>query len=108
MQLRSDDKPLSFARFAKALSQSAPQLNLHIAPQTVKNWEGGLHCPNFFFTLRLADQAPEGSWQRAFDGTHLSSRKKQAAAQVTELTFSVVVGAGYPIPSFFFGTFYAG
>ncbi len=60
------DKPLSFARFARALSQVTPQLNLHIAPQTIKNWEGGLHCPNFFFTLRLADQAPEGSWPRAF------------------------------------------
>lgn len=60
------DSPLSFARFAKALSQSAPQLNLHLSPQTIKNWEGGLHCPNFFFILRLADQAPEGSWPRAF------------------------------------------
>lgn len=64
--LTEGDQPLSFARFAQALSQGAPQLNLCLSPQTIKNWEKGVHCPDFFFTLRLMDQAPVESWQHAF------------------------------------------
>lgn len=66
IQLGSGDKPLSFAHFAKTLRQTDPQLNLRVSSQTIRNWESGIHCPNFFFILKLAEHAPEGTWQRAF------------------------------------------
>lgn len=64
-QLGMENMPLSFARFAKALTQNMPQLK-QVSPQTIKNWERGFHCPNFFLILKVASHAPEGTWQRAF------------------------------------------
>ena len=66
LQMGPGTRPLSCARFAEALRQSVPQLNLQVSPQTIRNWARGVHCPNFFFTLKLADHALQGTWQQAF------------------------------------------
>ena len=58
--------PLSFARFAEELSRPIQHLGLKVSHQTVKNWEDGLHRPDYFFTQQLANHAPQRSWQRAF------------------------------------------
>lgn len=59
-------KPLSFARFAKAVSQPVQSIGLSVSYQTVKNWEDGIYRPDYFFTLQLANHAPAGTWQHAF------------------------------------------
>ena len=59
-------RPLSFARFAEELNQPVQQLGLQISYQTVKNWEDGIHRPDYFFTMQLANHASQQSWQHDF------------------------------------------
>ena len=59
-------KALPFVQFARQLNDVVEALGLRVSYQTIKNWEDGIHRPDYFFTLQLANHAPEGSWQRAF------------------------------------------
>jgi len=59
-------RPLSFARFAEELNQPVQQLGLQISYQTIKNWEDGIHRPDYFFTMQLANHASQQSWQHDF------------------------------------------
>lgn len=65
-KLGSQGKLLPLMQFAEALSESVAHLHLHVSYQTIKNWEDGIHRPDYFFTMQLASHAPAGSWQRAF------------------------------------------
>lgn len=65
-KLGSKGKLMSLTQFAEALSASVAHINLHISYQTIKNWEDGIHRPDYFFTMQVAQHAPEESWQRAF------------------------------------------
>ena len=58
--------PLSFARFAEELNQAVQHLGLQVSYQTVKNWEDGIHRPDYFFTMQLANHASQQSWQHDF------------------------------------------
>jgi len=59
-------RPLSFARFAEELNQTVQHLGLQVSYQTVKNWEDGIHRPDYFFTMQLANHASRQSWQHDF------------------------------------------
>ncbi|NUM45904.1 MAG: hypothetical protein HUU38_14460 [Anaerolineales bacterium] len=65
-KLGQKGKLLPLLQFAEALSESVAHLKLHVSYQTIKNWEDGVHRPDYFFTMQVANHAPEGSWQRAF------------------------------------------
>lgn len=65
-KLGSRGKLLPLIQFAKALSESVAQIHLQVSHQTIKNWEDGVHRPDYFFMMQVASHAPEGSWQRAF------------------------------------------
>jgi hypothetical protein len=65
-RLGSAKKTLPFVQFAHQLNAFAEIVGLSVSYQSIKNWEDGIHRPDYFFTLQIANHAPEGSWQRAF------------------------------------------
>ena len=65
-KLGSERRSLPFVQFAHQLSSAVGAMGLGVSYQTVKNWEDGIHRPDYFFTVQLANHAPEGSWQRSF------------------------------------------
>lgn len=65
-RLGTHKRPLSYARFADELNQAIQHLELQVSYQTIKNWEDGLHRPNYFFIMQLANHASQQSWQRGF------------------------------------------
>jgi len=65
-QLGAHKRPLSYARFAGELNQAVQHLGLQVSYQTIKNWEDGLHRPDYFFIMQLANHTQQQSWQREF------------------------------------------
>ncbi len=65
-KLGSEHRALPFMQFAHQLNSAVEVMGMGVSYQTIKNWEDGVHRPDYFFTIQLANHAPEGSWQRAF------------------------------------------
>jgi hypothetical protein len=64
--LGKQGRPLSYLKFANALNEPVSQLGISVTYQAVKFWEDGIHSPDFFFSVQLANHAPRESWQRTF------------------------------------------
>jgi hypothetical protein len=65
-QLGWKGKPLSFVRFAIALSKSVQHRGIKVSYQAIKNWDDGIDRPDYSFMMQLANYAPPDSWQHNF------------------------------------------
>ncbi len=58
----SNNRPLSYVRFAKELGCFGPKVSY----QTIKNWDDGIHAPDVLFLMKMIEQAPANTWQHQF------------------------------------------
>ena len=66
LKLGARRRPLSFAKFAAALTDVVESYGFSISYQSIKNWEDGVFRPDHALIMQLSIHAPQGSWQRAF------------------------------------------
>ncbi len=82
---------LSLRRFAEALQGDAilsADLGMEISHQTIKNWEDGIHNPQFSFLMMLAMTARDWRMDFAFDC--LAALRPQLYEPMTEIGYEAI------------------
>lgn len=83
-------RPLSYAKFASALTDVVDSYGFSISYQSIKNWEDGVHRPDHAFIMQLSIRAPKGSWQRTFAFDLLAAQWPELYEPASEIGKSVL------------------
>lgn len=94
LKLGARRRPLSFAKFAVALTDVVESYGFSVSYQSIKNWEDGVFRPDYAFIMQLSIHAPQGSWQRAFASDLLAAQWPELYKPGSEIGERLIQQAG--------------